>query len=251
MVRTISQLSRSNSRDARGTLGFFVLVSMGLHAVSTLGILLLFGAFIGLSQKAPPSLVQLEGGKAIITEAIDSRERTPAVIQKFTQDSLTLLMSASGKLPSPDGKSQPVDSGVEVNNSKGGTKKISSVARLAGFSLSEDFRSTFLQQLSEITPQGIFNDNTAQTVLVVQDVSTPHKVAEGQWKVTVIANLLSFSSADQVGSAIAFNKEVFVRSVTPPVVTKASSELEQQIAQVRSSGLEIYAMRDFVQPDLH
>lgn len=247
-MRSLS-LSRSGTKDARGTLGFFVLVSLGLQGLTLFACLLLFGAYVGLSRKAPPSLVQLESGKTIATAAMDSGERTPAVIQKFVQDELSMLTSAVGTLPPVDTKTPLTpDPGVAIKLPSG-QGKITTLASFASFGLSEDFRSSYLQKLAELTPANVFSQSE-RLVLVVQDVSTPQKVGDGQWKVTVVANLIHFTSDNQIGSGIPYNREVFVRAITPPDVLPLTSETERQIAQVRASGLEIYAMRDFARPNL-
>ncbi|XHX79263.1 MAG: hypothetical protein RBJ76_04840 [Stenomitos frigidus ULC029] len=239
----------SGARDARSTLGFFVLVSLVLQGGLFFMAILLFGAYVGLVRKAPPSLVQLESGKTIATAPLDSGERSPAVIQRFVQDELMMLTSAVGTLPAVDVKTPLVpDPGVMVKLPQG-QAKITTLASFASFGLSEDFRVAYLVKLAQLTPQGVFNQQE-RLVLVLQDVSLPEKVKDGQWKVTVVANLVRFSAENQLGAGIPYNREVFVRAITAPDVTPVSSELERQVAQVRASGLEIYAMRDFVRPNL-
>jgi len=247
-MRSLS-IARSGTKDARGTLGFFVLVSLGLQGLTLFSCLLLFGAYMGLSRKAPPSLVQLESGKTIATAPMDSGERAPAVIQKFVQDELTMLSSAVGTLPPLDPKLPLApDPGVPIKLSNG-TAKITTLASYASFGLSEDFRAAYLRKLAELTPQNVFSQSE-RVVLVIQDVSTPQKLKDGEWKVNVVANLVRFSADNLVGAAIPYNREVFVRAITAPDILPVSSETERQIAQVRSAGLEIYAMRDFVRPNL-
>jgi len=70
------------------------------------------------------------------------------------------------------------------------------------------------------------------------------------WKVVLIANLISFE-VEKGSTAIPFNKEIFVRSVlAPSVLEVTATNLERQIGQVRASGLEIYAIQDYVAPNL-
>ena len=248
-MKSLSVLGRgSASKDARSTLGFFVLVSLVLNGLGLFATLLLFGAYVGLARKDPPTLVQMESGKAIVTAPLDSQERTPATIQRFTQETLTLLLSASGRISSADPQRQPLaDPGIDV----GGNKKITTLAKLAGFALSEDFRPDFLTKLGQLTPQDIFNGASGtQTVLVVRDVSLPQKVSEGQWKVVMVADLLRVSQTNQIGAGVPFNKEIFIRAVLPPTVTSVASDLERQVADTRKAGLEIYGMREFVPPNL-
>lgn len=244
------------AREQRNTLGIYVLASLGLNAVVLLSQVGLLLAFSGLNSKPAPSLVQLEAGKSISTAAMGAKDRTPAVIQRFTQDTMVLLLSASGKINAEPDPSAPTtntrppvnDPGVEIAT-KSGARKVTTIANVASFGLSEDFRVEFLRQLADITPSEVFQGQ-AQVVLIPQDVSVPVKVGDGMWKVTLIANLISFSTIQGKGStAIPFNKEIFVRSVLPPsVLETAPTNLERQIAQVRASGLEVYAIQDYVSP---
>ncbi len=243
------QLIRSR-QDSRSTLGMFVLVSLGAQGVIVFTLLLLFGAYVGLARKAPPSLVQLEGGRSITVEPMDNKDRTPAVIQKFVQDEATALLSVSGKIFTGDVKNPAInDPGVAVD---GNNKKITTLAKVAGFGLSEDFRPAFLRSLADLTPQEAFSAQVvgAQKALIIQDISEPQKVGDGKWKVTVIASLVKTTGLNQIGEAVAWNKDVFVQAVPAPDVTPQASDLEKQIAQSRQSGLEIYAVRDYLRPNL-
>ncbi|RMH41259.1 MAG: hypothetical protein D6694_09090 [Gammaproteobacteria bacterium] len=245
-------LKLSQQRQQKNALGMLTLGSLVFQGVNTLLLLGLLGAFIGLKDKAPPAMVQLEAGKTIAVEPMDSRQRTPAVIQKFVKDQLTLLMSASGQMPRTVGEDSVLvaDPGIEVSID-GGRAKITTLARLAAFGISEDFRSAFLRDLAERTPQDVFSANgERQRVLIVQDVSAPEPVAEGQWKVTVISSLVDFETGDPVGVPKPFNKEVFVQSVPVPAIYDFSSPLEKQIAEIRQSGLEIYAIRNYVRRNI-
>lgn len=250
-TRLMSSGSFSQS-DARNTLGKFVVLSVALHGVSLFALFLLAIGVFSVSRKAPPTLVQVEAGKSISVEPLDSLERTPASIQKFTQDTMTLLMSASGTLPTPPNakEAKPVqDQGLEISTDKG-KKRISSLAALAGFGLADDFRSEFLKKLGEITPQEIYQGSSDQLVLVVSDVSKPEKIEAGKWKVVMIATLIRMTPGNVPGQGVPFNKEIFIHAVTPPSVGSYSTDIEKEIAQIRNVGLEIYGMRDFNRPNL-
>ncbi len=252
-TRLMSAPTRVNPSDARNTLGAFVLLSIGMHSLTMLLLFLLTIGYFGLARKSPPTLVQVEAGKSIAVAPLDSLERTPASVQKFTQDTMTLMMSASGTLPlsapTKEGAQPVPDQGVTINTTKG-QRKISSLAALAGFGLSEDFRSTFLSKLGEITPQDIFQGTSDQVVLVISDVSKPQQVEAGKWKVVMIASLIRFSPGTASSQGTEFNKEIFIRAITPPAVGAYSTELEKEIAQIRHAGLEIYGIRDFSRPNL-
>ena len=248
--------SRSISAQ-RSQKGFVGLVSLAGLAIGGLNMLLLVLTLVNtnsIAKKPAPSMVQLSNGEVLPMTAQDVKARTPQTIMKFTSDSLSLLLSWSGRLPSPDPQAAQKgitneDPGVTVKTDKGG-RKVTTIAHQASFALSEDFRQSFLKKLAEMTPPEVFN-GTAQVVLVPQDISFPEPVpgVEGQWKINIVSNLITISPGSEQVS-IPFNKEVFVRAVPSPIQTQLSSPVEQSIAQVRAAGLEIYAMRELSRPNL-
>jgi len=245
MVKSLSSIS--SSRDTRNTLGMMVIASFCIGLTSLVTQFLMLGAFLKLANKPAPSLVQLEAGKTIATAPLDSKERTPAVIQSFVQNNLMLLMSASPRLPQVDIKVQPaLDPGFNVQTEKG-QLKVPTVAALASRALVPDFSVEFLKLLATRTPQDIFRGN-GQRVLIFQDISAPQSVSPGKWKVIVTAVLVT--STTKGDTTEVFNKEVFVQAVTPALTNALSNELERAIFQVRGTGLEIYAMRNYVVPNL-
>ena len=224
-----------------------VVASFCIGLASLVTQFLMVGAFLKLANKPAPSLVQLEAGKSIATAPLDSQERTPAVIQSFVQNNLMLLMSASPHLPPTDSKVQPVlDPGVTIQTEKG-PLKIPTIAALASRALAPDFSADFLKLLAIRTPQEIFR-GTGQRVLIFQDISVPQPVSPGKWKVLVTAVLVT--STTNGDTTEVFNKEVFVQAVTPALASPLSNDLERAISQVRGTGLEIYAMRNYIAPNL-
>ncbi len=237
----------SRSRQDKNTLGILVLGSLGLQFVNIIALAFLASAYMGISHKPAPAMVQLNNGDAIAMSPLSSKDRIPAVIQKFTKETMTLLLSASGTIPGNGDQPASPDPGIPVNTAKG-EKKISSLAHIASFGLSEDFRAKFLEGLATRTPPSVFTGQ-AQMVLIIQDISLPEKTGDGQWKLTMIANQVTISSQQVIGSSIPFNKEIFVRAVTPEQKTTYDSELEQRIAEVRQGGLEIYMIRNYTRPN--
>ena len=239
-------------KSTRSKLGMFAIASfaMSLISIGISGLLAL--AFLIVATKEQPTLVQLEAGRTISVEPMQTEERTPAVIQRFVQEQMTLIMSASRSIPTENGDSIQ-DNGVELNT-ESGRRRISSIASLASFSISEDFRSEFLVELAKLTPQNVFSGAAPeQVILIVQDVSIPIPVDEGEdgrWKVMMIANWVHFDANHPQGRPTPFNKEIFVRSIEPPIVQSFSDPLEQEIASTRSAGLEIYAIRNYISPEL-
>jgi hypothetical protein len=246
-------LNRSAKRfTAADTLALFAISTFGLHIISFLVLLLLYGSYSQLSKKAPPSLVQLETGKSITVAPIGSKERTPQVITRFVSDTMTLMMNWSGTLPptTVEEAAKPKrDPGVSISERGAKTNKVASGAWQASYALSEDFRREFLGMLASITPPGVFKGRT-QVVLVPTNIQSPVSIADGKWKVKMIANLTVLDQGNNLGEVIPFNKEIFVQAVEAPKSPSTASGLAAIVYQVRLSGLEIYAIRDLPQENL-
>ncbi len=89
-------------------------------------------------------------------------------------------------------------------------------------------------------------------MLLVTHLSEPQQLGPGQWKVKMVANLLTFEQGDNTGKAIPFNKDVYVRSIDTPLLPlpEGVSSLHQTAYQIRQAGLEIYAIRDLQREEL-
>ena len=230
--------------------GMFVFGALGLGVLNLLLLVGLFTSMNRLSRKAPPSLVQTVDGRSIVTYAMESKDRTPIVIRRFTIDTMTMLLSASGKLPgTPDHPNQTIDAGVAIKLPDRTERRVSTSTWQSSFALSADFRNAALQGISELMPPDAFTGH-AQVVLVPQTVSDPEKIGEGQWKVKMIANLVTISAGNPEGMTIPFNKEIFLRAIDTPPPNEVTTPLQKAVYQIRSSGLEIYGMRDYTPGNL-
>lgn len=252
-IKRLRFLNRASKRFSTGdTLALFAVATFSLHIISFFILLLLYGSYSQLNKKAPPSLVQLETGSAIKVAPIGSLERTPQVVSRFVSDTMTLMMNWSGTLPPANveeaAKPKP-DPGINIGERGLRGNKVASAAWQASYTLSEDFRKEFLKVLASITPPGIFQGRT-QVVLVPLSIQLPVKISEGKWKVKIIANLTVFDQGNNLGEVIPFNKEIFVRAVEVPESPATVEGFAAVIYQVRSSGLEIYAIRDLAQENL-
>lgn len=247
-------LNRASKRLSTGdTLALFAIGTFGLHILSFFILLLLYGSYSQLSRKSPPSLVQLETGKSIKVAPIGSLERTPQVVLHFVSDTMTLMMNWSGTLPPTtveEAAKPKADPGINIRSLNNKRSKVTSSAWQASQALSADFRKEFLQMVAEITPPGVFK-GTTQVVLLPLSIQPPVKIAEGKWKVKMVANLSIFDQGNNLGEVIPFNKEIFVQAVEAPDISPTTANgLAAAIYQVRASGLEIYAIRDLPQDNL-
>lgn len=233
-------------------LGLFTIGTLALHIISFFVLLLLYGSYSKLNKKPPPSLVQLETGKSIRVAAIASSERTPQIVKSFVSDTMLLMMNWSGTL-TPESVSEAAepkpDPGVDIIQGGGKQGRVTSGAWQASMALSSDFRKEFLKTLASITPTGVFSGRT-QVVLVPLSIQPPVKIASGKWKIKMIANLTIFQPNNNLGEVIPFNKEIFVQAVEAPKPIANIAGLAAIIYQIRSSGLEIYAIRDLQEEDL-
>ncbi len=246
-------LNRRQTILSKGdALALFAVGTLGLHIITLVLLLLLYGSYSKLSKKEPPSLVQLQDGKSITVIPLGSKERTPQVIMRFVNDTMTLMMNASGTLPATtleDARQPKIDPGIDIHSIANGRGKVTTAAWQASTALSEDFRKEFLKLLADTTPQGVFKETT-QIVLTPLSIQPPVKIAEGKWKLKLIANLTVFDKGNNLGDVIPFNKEIFVQAVEAPEPPVQMTGLAAVIYAVRSSGLEIYAIRDIGEENL-
>jgi hypothetical protein len=238
------QTAKASGTGQHNLFGLFLIGTLGLNVVNLLALLSLTVAYHAVASKKPPTLVQAVDGRSIVVNSMESRDRTPIVIRKFVGDALMLLLSASGKLPASGDKPGVIDPGVPIQLPNHGQAKVATSAWQSSFALSEDFRPAALESIASLTNPATFSGQ-AQTMLVMQYVSDPEKVAEGQWKVNIIANLVTVTGTDSKGSSVRFNKEVYLRSIDAPLPSDAATPLEKAVYTIRQSGLEIYAMKDY------
>ncbi|ACK70881.1 conserved hypothetical protein [Gloeothece citriformis PCC 7424] len=247
----IPKAQRLLKNSPSNVLTLFVLATLGLQ-----GLLFLQTTFntiwiAKLARKPSPTLVELVDGRSVQVGSEASLYRSPQAIQYFVSQITTMLFSASGTLPgneaiSANSLKPTLDKGIELTgNSFRGKRKVTTAAWEASFALSEDFRSTFLPELAEITPVGVFSGMT-QTVLVIEHLSEPEPIEQGKWKLKMIANLYLFSNGDRIGKAIPVNKDIYVQAVyiTPQPLGESATEVQRAVYNARAAGLEIYRFGD-------
>lgn len=226
-------------------LPLFVLCTLGLQVISLFWNAVDARANYLDSIKEPPSLVQLEDGRAVPVKPVDRKERTPETIDLFVGDTLTLLFNRSGTLPvEKEGDKPKKDPGIRL---KGKTGTISTASELASLAFAKDFRQPLLEKVAELQP------NTGERlVLAIRDKSTPTPIGYGRWKVVVIGELVYFTEDNRIIDSIPFNKEVYLRSVNKQhnPLGKSATVLERTVAQILQAGLLIDAIREYQRPNL-
>jgi hypothetical protein len=233
--------------------GVFVISSIGLSVLNLVLNCLLYGTYLKLSNKPTPSLVQLASGQSITVTHLGNKERTPEVILEFVKSSLSTLMTWNGKFPSSNSNGGKLisDPGVEVRSAKEVGKRtvVTTPAYQGAFTLSEDFRKEFLQELGKLTPSGVFQGQT-EVIFVPIEIQKPIQIETGKWRVRVVANLLVLDQKEILGTPITFNKEVFVQAVEPPEYQTNVTGIALIVQHIRASGLEIYAIRDLIKEEM-
>ncbi|NDJ23842.1 hypothetical protein GS682_19785 [Nostoc sp. B(2019)] len=195
--------------------------TFGLHLL-TLLLLVFHGSMLQqLSQQlTPQSLVQLIDGRAITVDPQQNLERQPETIRRFVGESMSLMLTWSQQ-QSPK-----------------------TVWDISSQLVADDFKQKFQSELTNLNPESQFDsvNRDTENVLVIQRVSQPTKIGDGQWKVEILANQLVFSSYDKLGKSISFNKQILVRAIDQPATSLPNAAIPLHLAAYRlgEARLEIY-----------
>lgn len=176
-------------------------------------------------QLTPQSLVQLIDGQAITVDPKQSFERHPETIRRFVGETMTLMLTWS--------QQQPPKTIWEISSQL----------------LTNDLKPKFLAEITNLNSTAQFENINRGTerVLVVQRVSQPISIGEGQWKVEIFAHQLSFSNVDNLGTSTAFNKQILVRAIDTPTTSLPNDQpLPWHLAAYRlgEARLQIYNICD-------
>ncbi len=236
-------------------LTIFAFTTFGLHLL-TLFLLIFQGLTIHkLSNRKAPNLVQLVDGKAV--SIINNLEREPEEVSDFVSKTMSAMFDWSGTLPAQTIEQvtnpQP-DTGISIKTSQGFLKKVTTSSWVTSFALSQDFRKGFLALIADMTPVEVFTKNNNQAIqarLIIQRVYPPQKVAPGQWKVGIVANIVQFRPGDNRKILTPFNKDFLVRVVDSfehPLPDEITN-LQKAVYQIRAEKLEIYEILDLCLTD--
>lgn len=255
VAKTVTHDSTATNWGRVGQKSFIaILLIANLSVSAVVGLLILstLSYTRHLAKKPAAALVQRTDGTSISVAETPNYEREPEVIRKFVTDSLIYLMNWSADLPATEPTSKfdatatsPQDTGIEVTLEDGFTKKVTTPAWQASFTLEEEFRTEFLQKLATMTPEDVFAGHK-EVVLKIREVGYPEDQDTGAWSVDIVADLMVYSPQTPTGKAVPFNKRIYVQSidVPPPPAPEALTPLASAIYAVRLSGLEITGMRD-------
>ncbi|WP_414753844.1 hypothetical protein [Anabaena sp. CCY 9910] len=206
-------------------LPLFAVGTFGLNLL-TLLLLMFHGSMLQQlnRQFTPRSLVQLIDGNAITADPKPSSERHPETVRRFVGETMSLMLTWSRK--QPPAAIWEASSQLLVNN----------------------LQAKFLSEINQLnSPSQFGNTNRGDDhVLVIQKISQPKLVKEGQWKVEIFANQLIFNGSDNLGKSIPFNKQIVVRAIDEPSISLPSQPQPWHLAAFRlgESRLEIYNICD-------
>lgn len=215
-------------------------------------LLLLFVIYVSISNSGQlsqlkstnPTLVELNDGSSIRVSKIGDKNRSTKALANFVGSQMVALLSWNTFPKVLENTKQnnklELDKGVEIGD-KG--KKVTTDTWISSFALSEDFRSDFLKELTELIPEEIFTGNV-QSALIVRNISEPLKLREGEWSLDLVANLVFFTHPNQTHKAIKFNKKIFIRAVDTPELPENPSKAQQIAYKVRKAGMEIFKIQD-------
>ncbi len=199
--------------------------TFGLHLFSLLLLLFHNSMIQDLKQQlTPQSLVQLVDGRAITVNPQQTNERHPETIRRFVGETMTLMLTWSQQQP-------PV-----------------TVWQISSQLLANNLKPKFQAEITNLNPTGQLSNINRETeyVLVIEKISQPTKIADGKWKIEMLANQLNFSGSNNLGTSTAFNKQILVRTIDEPAVSLPDNPLPWHLAAYRlgEARLEIYQICD-------
>ncbi|GAX35292.1 hypothetical protein [Nodularia sp. NIES-3585] len=199
--------------------------TFGLH-LFTLLLLLFHGSMIqNLKQQlTPQSLVQLLDGQAITVDPQQTDQRHPETIRRFVGETMTLMLTWSQQQP-------PI-----------------TVWEISSQLLANELKPKFQAEITNLNATGQLANVSRGTeyILVLEKVSQPTKIADGKWKIELLANQLNFSSSNNLGNSTSFHKQILVRAIDESAVSLPTKPLPWHLAAYRlgEARLEIYEICD-------
>ena len=238
MVALNKEIFKQKILQQSNLLPLLVWASLGIGSTSL--VLGLLNTIISLyiAGKDVPTLVQLQGGQSALVEPADSRFRSNELIESFVEESMSQLFTWNTVSQNSDGSRELSDKGVSV----GDGQKVPTRTWQASFSLSNDFRETFMQEMARsLIPAGVLTGE-AQSALLVESLTEPRPLGNGLWELDMVAFIVIFDGRNPQGKATPFNKTLVVRAVEPSIdpLPEETTPIQKAVYQTRAKGLEIY-----------
>ena len=204
-------------------------------------ILILFVSFrLNTLADKKTTFVQLVNGETLVVSERDRYWRYPSVIQNTVKTWTELTFNWDNKIPGTN----ETDNGVRVG--KAG-KRIPTSAYFASLLLEPKFAEAALSEIAELVPSSVFSGQLRSTV-IISYLSEPREIRQGEWEVDMVATRLLVDRTSGTDERIPFNRTLRLKAVeiqNSPLGQNASA-FEQKVYEVRSSGLEITRITEFI-----
>lgn len=217
------RLSHREKRNNNALLPAFAVFTFGFHVLGLM-LLMFHGSMLDRlkEQFIPESLVQLADGRTVTVDSQKNLERHPETIRRFVAETITFLLTRSEKQP------------PEL------------VWKVGSGLLTRNLQLRNSEEILNPSQKSLNGERITETVLIIQKVSQPEKLAEGNWQVELEAYQLVFTANNKLGEPRAFNKKILVRAVDEPTVFLPTNPLSWHLTayQLGEARLEIYDICD-------
>ncbi len=213
--------SLNPNKNNTNLIPLFVIGTFSLHLLTVLVLTFHNTMLQQVKRKTlPETLVQLFDGRTIAVAATGNLERNQQTISRFVGEAMTLMFTSSKNLPPP-----LIEEIIYPLLSEELRQKLNSKDNNIGFNNKQKR-----------------NLRNTENVLVIQKISQPEKISNGNWKVNILANRLIFKGKEKTGSSIPFKKQIFVRAIEKNKVNSISPEVPANLAvsSLQEARLEIY-----------
>jgi hypothetical protein len=259
-----SNRSGSTQEQEKNLRALFDLVALGLSAVGVIVSIMALSISNTIANKPMPTLVQTTSGKTMQIKALEGKDRSNEVIKDFTVKTFTNLFTWRVYLiptNQDEMRTPKADPGVPVEVEGTASLKLPTPVWGASFTIADDFRKDFVgKYLAPLTTSLKVLQGSSEVAFIPISIQDPIEIKSNnpdikQWKVKMVANLAVRTSANLPETLVPFNYDIYLQSVTPPVMPDLSrldpkTDLQAVIAIARSPGLQIIAMEKFTAQDL-
>ncbi len=230
-------LSRSRFHSST-VLPLFILITFLIQ-----GLLLLMVFFQGsqlnqLTNQAAKTMLQMVDGQVVQVSAASACVRSPAVTQNFANQWTLFNYTWNNRVPPIAGaKSRLEDPGVRIGNSR-----IPTTTATAAFLITDEnnFRKKYLEQVSDIVPQGVFQ-GYQETVVRYSRPLAPKQIEPCKWEVNVYAYMDVLENGAAAGDPIGINQKLTLIAVPPAIhpLPSGLSPLQETVYRLGIPGLLI------------
>ena len=216
---------------------------IGLTAFSLMSFLFLLFISFKINQIAARKItfVQLVNGSSFVISEKDYLYRHPEVIKNTVRQWANLTFNWDGIIPG----TKELDKGRDI----GKGKRVTTNTYIGSFLIQsgkQGFRQAALNALAEITPSRVFGGQI-RSKIIISYLSAPRQIKMGEWEVDMVATRVLVNLAGGADEEINFNRTFRLQAVDiPSQPLNNNSPLEQQLYEIRSAGLEITKITEFI-----